>query len=68
MNGISIALLPIWMAHMVFTDDDSSQMLSNFKTVAKAAANRHMNSWNQLKRGTLAVRVVDKKRIEISPL
>lgn len=56
------------MAHMVFTDDDSSQMLSNFKTVAKAAANRHMNSWNQLKRGTLAVRVVDKKRIEISPL
>jgi len=42
------------MAHMVFTDDDSSQMLSNFKTVAKAAANRHMNSWNQLKRGTLA--------------
>lgn len=56
------------LAHMVFTDDDSSQMLSNFKTVAKAAANRYMNSWNQLKRGTLAVRVVDKKQIEISPL
>lgn len=56
------------LAHMVFTDDDSSQMLSNFKTVAKAAADRYMNSWDQLKRGTLAVRVVDKKQIEIRQL
>lgn len=56
------------MAHMVFTDDDASQMISMFKTEAKEAADRYMNSWLQLKQGTLIFRILDKKQIEIDSL
>ena len=56
------------MAHMVFTDDDASQMFSTFKTEAKEVSDRYMNSWHQLKQGTLIFRIVDKKQIEIDTL
>ena len=56
------------VAHVVFTDDDASQMLSMFKAEAKEVADRYMNSWNQLKQGTLAFRIVDIKQIEIDIL
>ena len=56
------------MAHMVFTDDDASQMISMFKTEAKEAADLYMNSWHQLKQGTVIFRILDKKQIEIDTL
>lgn len=56
------------VAHMVFTDDDTSQMMSMFKSEAKAVADRYMNSWHQLKQGTLIFRIVDKKQIEIDTI
>lgn len=56
------------LAHVVFTDDDASQMLSMFKAEAKEVADRYMNSWNQLEQGTLAFRIVDKRQIEIDIL
>ena len=56
------------LAHIVFTDDDAAQMLSMFKTEANEVADRYMNSWHQLKQGTLIFRIVDKKQIEIDTL
>lgn len=56
------------LAHMVFVDDDVSQMVSMFKIEAKEVADRYMNSWHQLKQGTLIFRIVDKKQIEIDTL
>ena len=56
------------LAHMVFTDDDTYQMISIFKTEAKNVADRYMDSWLQLKQGTWSFRIVDKKQIEIDTL
>lgn len=56
------------VAHVVTTGDDTCEMLGSFKSEAKAAADFYMNSWNELKRGTLVLSVVDKKRIEIGTL
>lgn len=53
------------MAHVVFSDDDISQMLSIFKTEAEEAENEYMNFWQQLREETLVLRVVGKKQIEI---
>lgn len=53
------------MAHTVCSEDNATQMLSIFKKEAEQAENKYMNSWQQLREGTLFLRVVDKERIEI---
>lgn len=56
------------LAHIVFVKDDAQKMLSIFKLEAKTVADQYMNSWHQLKFGTIMLRVRDKKQIEIGLL
>lgn len=56
------------LAYTVCLDDNATQMLSIFKKEAEVAENKYMNSWQQLREGTLFLRVVDKQRIEIASL
>lgn len=52
-------------AHMVPTNDDPLSMFSDFKDESHAAQTLFMSEWEQLRSGTIYLRVVDKKYIEI---